>query len=109
MMSSSAVPGRGHEMEVDVHHHLSLNAELDVVDQPVDRLAHRPLNGVLNGHEPQFDRPVGHGLEHGGDGGQRDRLGPAEVLLGEERLVGEGRFGTEIGHVGRRGVHRRAG
>ena len=63
-----------HQVQVDVHDHLTLHVELDIVDQPVDGGAHRPLNCVLNGNETLMDLPFCHGLEHQSDRPQQDQL-----------------------------------
>ena len=96
-------------MEVDVHHHLALDVEVDVEDEPVDGGAHRALDGVLNGDEPEVDLARGHLFEDGRDGRERAEVGPGQVGLGQQRLLGEGGRRAEVGDRGRRRVHSRAG
>ena len=102
-------PGPGHQVEMDVHHHLALDVEVDVEDEPVDGGAHRALDGVLHGHEAQVDRAVGHRFEDAGDGPVGAQIGRGQVSLGQQRLLGEGGRRAEVGHRGRRRVHTRAG
>ena len=99
----------GHEVEVDVHHDLALNVQVDVVDQAVDGGADGPLDPVLDGHEAQVGPAPGHRVEHAGDGGEGRQLGRSQVGLGQQRLLREGRSRAEVGHRGRRGVHSWAG
>ena len=94
---------------MDVHHHLTLNVQVDVVNQAVDGGADGPLDPVLNGHEPEVDLTPGDGLEHRRDGRQGRQVRGGQVGLGEERLLGEGGIRAEVGHRGRRGVHSWAG
>jgi len=101
--------GTGHQVEMDVHDDLTLDVQLDVVDQAVDGGAHRALDGVLDRHEPEVRLPAGDGLEDVGDGTQRPQLGPGQIGLREEGLVREGGFRAEVGDAGRRGVHSWAG
>ena len=58
---------------MDVHHHLTLDVEVDVVDQAVDGGADRPLDPVLNGHEAEAGLPRRHGVEHPLNGAERRR------------------------------------
>ena len=59
----------GHEVEVDIHDDLTLNVQVDVVNQAVDGGADRPLDPVLDGYETELDIAPGHGFEHRRDGG----------------------------------------
>ena len=108
-MSPSAVPGPGHEVEVDVHHHLALDVQVDVVDQAVDGRADRPLDRVLDGHEAEVDLAPGHRLEHRRDGAEGRQIRRGQVGLGQQRLLGEGGRRAEVGDRGRRRVHSWAG
>ena len=100
---------RGHEVEVDVHDDFSLNVQVDVVNQAVDGGTDRPLDPVLDRHEAEVDLAVGDGLEDRRDGGQRPLLRRGQVVLGQERFLGKGGLGAEIGHGCRRRVHSWAG
>jgi len=94
---------------MDIHHHLALNVDVDVENQPVDGGAHRALDGVLNRNKTQVNRPIGHRFEYRGDGSHRAEFSPSQVSLGQQRLVGERGGRPEIGDRGRRRVHTRAG
>ena len=48
----------GHQVQVDVHHHLALDEEVDVEDEPVDGGADRALDGVLDRDEAEVDLPL---------------------------------------------------
>ncbi len=98
-----------HEVQVDIEDHLALDIEVHVEDQPVDGGADGPLDGVFDRDEAELGLPAGHGLEDGGDGRFWVQIGPREVGLGHERLVGEGGVGPEIGDCGRGRVHPQAG
>ena len=94
---------------MDVHDHLTLNVQVDVVNQAVDGGADRPLDPVLNGHEAEVDLALGDGVEHRRDGGQGRQVRRGQVGLGQERLLREGGRRAEVGHRGRRRVHSWAG
>jgi hypothetical protein len=96
-------------VQVDVHHHLALNVEVDVEDQSVDGGAHRALDGVLNGDEAEVGLAGGDLVEDGRDGREGAEIGTGQVGLAQQRLLGEGGRGAEVGDRGRRGVHSRAG
>ncbi len=102
-------PGPGHEVEVDVHDHLALDVQVHVVDQAVDGGAHRAFDRVLHGHEPEIDRSLCHRLEHGGNGAEGVQLGPGQVRLGEQRLLGERGGRAEVRDGFRRRGHSWAG
>ena len=102
-------PRTRHQVEMDVHHDLALDPQVDVVDQPVDRGADRSLDPVLYRHEAEIHLAGGHGVEHRGDRHQRLQIDLGQVGLGEEGLLGEGGSRAEIRHRGRRGVHGWAG
>ncbi len=94
---------------MDVHDDLTLNVQVDVVDEPVDGGADRPLDPVLNGHEAEVDVTVGDGVQHRRDGREGRQIGLGQVGLGQQRLLGEGGRRAEVGHGGRRRVHSWAG
>ena len=94
---------------MDVHDDLTLNVQVDVMNQTVDGGADGPLDPVLNGYEAQVCLAAGDGLEHRRDGGQGPQIGPGQVGLRQERFLGEGGLRAEEGHGGRRRVHSWAG
>ena len=88
-------PGRGHEVQVDVEHHLTLDAQVEIEHQAVDDVPDGALDGVLQGDESQVHGPGAHGLQDLDQRGERCDLGTGVGGLGQERLLGEGPFRAE--------------
>ncbi len=89
---------------MDVHDHLALEVEVDVEDQAVDGGADGALDAVLDGDESEVRLAGGDLFEDGRDGRERTEIGLSQVGLGQQRFLGEGGLGAEVGDRGRRGV-----
>ena len=88
-------PGTGHQMEVDIEDHLSLDPQIEVEDQAVDDVPDGAFDGVLHGDESEVDLAQTNRVQHLGQRPQRDDLSRGVLGLAEQRLFGEGALGPE--------------
>jgi hypothetical protein len=86
---------RRQQVHLDAHHDLTLDEQLGLERQRVNRDRHRPLDRVLDADESQVDQTVLDGVEHIGDRRQRHQPLPRQVGLGHEGLLGERALGPQ--------------
>ena len=88
--------GSGHQIHGDVEHDLSLDQEVRVEGQGVERDVDGSFDGVLDGDEASVHDPVLGVIEDVDERSHRNQLGVLDqVVLGEERLLAVGPMWAE--------------
>jgi hypothetical protein len=90
-------PGLREQAHRDRQVDLTLDEQVALERERVDGDRDRALDRVLDGDEPDLARARLDGRDHVGHADDRDPLAGGEIVLGEERLLGEGPRGAEEG------------
>ena len=82
----------GHAEKVHLHgdDDLTLQEQIGLERQRVERDVDRALDGVLERDDPDIDLAVRRGFDDIGDRSQLDELTRGEIRLGQQCLLGEG-------------------